>query len=340
MNARKKDNARRGRSKGRGKTGAKKVAAAQGKRKQPRSNTRSQPHSKLPRRRRFDPLELRDIAEVSTKLGVVIVDDCMRVLEHVPNNSVDLVITSPPYERHAKYNNGEKYERKWYEEAFLPVTEEIHRILQPRGSLVLNYRSRRYENERGTMQYELIGWLREQGFLFAEDFVWGKPSPPPGRFKRTLKDAIEYCFQFTKSAEWQFFPEQCLQPAKWDAKDRARRRAYEHNHVREVAPSGHGRNRVRAGPDLVRPSNLLYYEPEFGPNPTSHPARFPIEIPDFFIRLLTKRGDLVVDPFAGTCTAAVAAEHLKRKWIAAEIHRPYVKALPARLNGRTNGTRR
>lgn len=340
MSTRKKSTAKQRGSTKRGSARSKKRAATQPSRKSLERTARPQAQSKLPRRRRFDPLELRDIAEFSTKLGVTVVDDCMRVLEQIPTNSVDLVITSPPYERHAKYNNGEKYQRKWYEESFLPVTAEIHRVLQPRGSLVLNYRSRRYKNERGTMQYELIGWLREQGFLFAEDFVWGKPSPPPGQFKRTLKDAIEYCFQFAKSREWQFFPEQCLQPAKWDARDRERRRAHEHNHVREVAPSGHGRNRVRAGPDLVRPSNLLYYEPEFGPNPTGHPARFPIEIPDFFVRLLTKRGDLVVDPFAGTCTTAVAAEHLNRKWIAAEIHRPYVKALPARLNGRTNGSRR
>ncbi len=102
----------------------------------------------------------------------------------------------PPYDGQSKYGNGEKYERDWYEGYFLSVTAEILRTLKPTGSFVLNYRSRRRGDERGTLQYELIFWLRDQGFLFCEDFVWGKPSPPPGRFKRYLKEAVEYCFQF------------------------------------------------------------------------------------------------------------------------------------------------
>ena len=66
-----------------------------------------------------------------------------------------------------------------------------HRVLRSHGSFVLNYRSKRQRGERGVLQYELVFWLREQGFVFAEDFIWGKPSPPPGRFNRFLKDAVE-----------------------------------------------------------------------------------------------------------------------------------------------------
>ncbi len=267
----------------------------------------------------------------STDLGALYVGDSLDVLRELPDNSVDLVVTSPPYDRQPKYGNGEKYRNDWYRGFFLKLTGEIYRILAPHGSFVLNYRSKRYGKERGTLQYELVFLLREQGFLFAEDFVWGKPSPPPGRFNHFLKDAVEYCFQFAKTGDWQFFPEQCLTPARWDRRDVERRKKLAHNYERANAPSGQGRKRVQAGPDLVRPSTLLNFEPEFLPNPTRHPARFPVDLPEFFVKLLTRPGDLVVDPFAGTCTTAVAAERLARRWLLSELDEKYTAVLAERL---------
>lgn len=280
------------------------------------------------KKNRADEYALRVFA---TESGSVLIGDCRRILSEVPDNSLDLVITSPPYDGQPKYGNGERYLRDWYEGVFLGVARETLRSLKPHGSFVLNYRSKRHGDERGTLQYEIVFWLRQQGFLFCEDFVWGKPSPPPGRFNRFLKDAVEYCFHFAKSSTWQFFPEHCLTPARWDAKDRERRKRLPHNYQRVNAPSGQGRKRVQAGPDLVRPSTLLLYEPDFTPNPTRHPARFPIQIPAFFIKLLTQPGQVVLDPFAGTCTTAVAAEQLGRRWLMIEQDRKYAAALPARL---------
>jgi site-specific DNA-methyltransferase (adenine-specific) len=266
-----------------------------------------------------------------TDLGLVVVGNCLETLRQVPDSCLDLVVTSPPYDRQPKYNDGERYERDWYEGFFAEVTAEIFRSLKTTGSFILNYRSKRYGSERGTLQYELVFMLRKQGFHFAEDYIWGKPSPPPGRFNRFLKDAVEYCFHFTKSNDWQFYPENCLAPARWDAKDRERRKRLPHNFERVNEPSGHGRRRVQAGPDLVRPSTLLTFEPEFGPNPTGHPARFPAQLPAFFINLLTQPGQLVFDPFAGTCTTAVAAQKLQRRWIMVEAESKYAAVLPERL---------
>ena len=270
-------------------------------------------------------------AGYSTNLGALVGADCLSVLAQLPDETFDLVITSPPYDGQPKYGNGERYEREWYDGFFLKVTAEILRTLKPHGSFVLNYRSKRHGDERGTLQYELVFRLREQGFLFCEDFVWGKPSPPPGRFNRFLKDAVEYCFQFAKTPKWQFFPEHCLAPARWDAKDRERRKKLPHNYVRVNEPSGQGRKRVQAGPDMVRPSTLLLFEPEFSPNPTRHPARFPIQLPTFFIKLMTKPGQWVFDPFAGTCTTAVAAEALGRRWLVTEIDEKFAGILRERM---------
>lgn len=277
------------------------------------------------------PEVLTRSASVTTDLGALMIGDCLDHLREIPDNSLDLVITSPPYDRQPKYRNGQTYAREWYEGFFLKVSQEILRVLQPRGSFVLNYRSKRHGDERGTLQYELVFMLRQQGFLFAEDFVWGKPSPPPGRFNRFLKDAVEYCFQFAKTPDWQFFPEQCLTPARWDRRDVERRKKLAHNYDRANAPSGQGRKRVQAGPDQVRPSNLLRFEPEFLPNPTMHPARFPIALPTFFINLLTQPGDVVYDPFGGTGTTAVAAELLDRRWLISELDPAYTAVLPDRL---------
>jgi site-specific DNA-methyltransferase (adenine-specific) len=266
-----------------------------------------------------------------TPRGAIVVDDCLAVLRDLPADTVDLVITSPPYDGQSKYGNGEKYERDWYQGPFLAVTAEIYRVLKPTGSFVLNYRSKRRGDERGTLQYELIFWLRDQGFLFCEDFVWGKPSPPPGRFNRFLKDAVEYCFQFAKGPRWQFFPEQCLSPARWDAKDRERRKKLAHNYERVNAPSGQGRKRVQAGPDMVRPSTLLHLEPDFSPNPARHPARFPLALPTFFINLLTTPGQLVLYPYAGTNTTGLAAEQLGRRWLSIELDSKYAAVAPSRF---------
>ena len=272
------------------------------------------------------------VSEFRTGFGRAVVGDCLALLENTPDSTFDLVVTSPPYDGQSKYGNGEKYQRDWYEKFFLRVTQEILRTLKPHGSFVLNYRSKRHGDERGTLQYELVFWLRQQGFLFCEDFIWGKPSPPPGRFNRYLKDAVEYCFQFAKTPKWQFYPEHCLAPARWDAKDRERRKKLAHNFIRVNEPSGQGRKRVQAGPDFVRPSTLLSMEPEFGPNPVEHPARFPLELPAFFIKLMTKPGQLVFDPFAGTGTTAVAAERLGRQWLTAELDPHYLSALPLRIS--------
>lgn len=277
------------------------------------------------------PDSIRSSASFSTDLGALVVDDCLNVLSEVPDDTFDLVLTSPPYDGQPKYGNGEKYERDWYEDTFLKITSEIRRTLKPHGSFVLNYRSKRQSGQRGTLQYELVMWLIDQGFLFAEDFVWGKPSPPPGKWERHLKDAVEYCFQFAKTETWQFFPEHCLMPARWDRKDVERRKRLKHNYERVNEPSGQGRRRVQAGPDLVRPSTLLHMEPEFLPNPTEHPARFPVGLPEFFIKLLSEEGQLVFDPFGGTCTTAVAAEKLGRRWLLTELDDRYTSILPGRL---------
>jgi DNA modification methylase len=86
---------------------------------------------------------------------------------------------------------------------------------------------------------------------------------------------------------------------------------------------------------MVRPSTLLTFEPEFGPNPSSHPARFPLALPQFFINLMSNPGQVVFDPFGGTCTTALAAELMGRRWLVTELDPCYAAILPERIRAAT-----
>src|SRR5216683_5427652 len=124
--------------------------------------------------------ELMARAAHRTALGALVVADARDVLAELPSGSVDLVVTSPPYDRQGKYRDGQAYGRDWYEGFFLKLTAEIHRVLAPHGSFVLNYRSKRQGSERGVLQYELVFWLREQG-LDRKSVVEGKSAGSCGR---------------------------------------------------------------------------------------------------------------------------------------------------------------
>ncbi|HKC63919.1 MAG TPA: site-specific DNA-methyltransferase, partial [Pyrinomonadaceae bacterium] len=269
--------------------------------------------------------------------------DALELLRGLPDNSIDLFITSPPYDGQPKYNDQQTYDRTWYREVFLPITEQMLRVLAPTGNFVLNYRSRRYNKERGTIQYELVFWLREQGWLFVEDFIWGKLNPPPGKFTQCLKDGVEYCFQFAKERKFNFYPEQCLVKSKLTNEEREYRNRLnlQNRPSRESRPSGHGASEANARPDWVRPSTLIQENIANYSNCTwfkraremgLHPASFPEEIPDFFIQLMTKAGDIVCDPFAGSGTVGAVATKLGRRFILGEIQPLYCEITKLRLS--------
>lgn len=277
-----------------------------------------------------------------THFGKVYRADALEMLRGLPDECVDLFVTSPPYDGQPKYNDQQTYDRAWYKESFLDITKEMLRVLKPTGNFVLNYRSRRYNKERGTIQYELVFWLREQGWLFVEDFIWGKLNPPPGKFNQCLKDGVEYCFQFAKDRAFSFYPEQSLIKSRLTDEEREyRNRLNTQNRPnRQSRPSGHGASEANARPDLVRPSTLLLENIANYSNCTwfkrardmgLHPASFPEEVPDFFIKLMTKAGEVICDPFAGSGTVGASATKLGRRFILGEVQQHYCEITKLRL---------
>ena len=91
-------------------------------------------------------------------------DDCINILKKIPDNSIDLIVTSPPYAGKRGTNQVEKVPIKDYVKWFLPISLGLLRILKPTGSLVLNIKEPAVKQERSTYVIELILGMREQGW--------------------------------------------------------------------------------------------------------------------------------------------------------------------------------
>ncbi|HRN52637.1 MAG TPA: site-specific DNA-methyltransferase [Gemmatimonadaceae bacterium] len=292
----------------------------------------------------------------TTPLGASYLADSRRVLASMPDGSANLVFTSPPYALHFKkeYGNVEKNE---YVDWFLSFAREIWRILPDDGSFVLNVGGSYNKGipTRSTYHFKLLLALVEDvGFHLAQEFFWYNPAkmPVPAEWvtvrRVRVKDSVEYVWWFSKTPHPKANNRRVLKPY---SKDMLR---LNKKGVRAtVRPSGHNITsdftKVDAGGSIPAnvfeeelPSNFL----RAGNNAANdqytkrckaaglkiHPARFPTTLPDFFIKLLTDEGDLVVDPFGGSNTTGMVAEGLGRRWIAVDDVEEYLEASKFRFD--------
>jgi site-specific DNA-methyltransferase (adenine-specific) len=251
---------------------------------------------------------------------------CPAMLTVIEPVSVDLVVTSPPYaERRKKAYGGIPAEK--YVQWFLPISAELRRVLKPTGSLVLNIKESVSGGERQTYVYELVLALRKQGWLWVDEFIWHKTNPFPTGNRNRLKDGFERCHHFVKTKNFKFFPDvvRTRSESKW-ARDNERRK----NKGAHRTTNGSGMNMSRrVVGDLVRPSNVVTM-PSSSIN-IGHPAVFPLGLPEFFIRLMTEEGDVVLDPFMGSGSTAVAARGLGRRYVGLELSEEYLELSAKRL---------
>jgi site-specific DNA-methyltransferase (adenine-specific) len=241
-------------------------------------------------------------------------------------DSVDLVITSPPYAEKRKNTYGGIPADK-YVEWFLPISAELLRVLKPTGSFVLNIKEGAVNGERQTYVYELVLALRKQGWLWVDEFIWRKTNPFPTGNRKRLKDGFERCFHFAKTKNFKFFPDavRTKSTSKW-AGDNNRRKNKGAHHT----TNGSGMNMSqRIVTDDVRPSNVVTM-PASSIN-IKHPAVFPVLLPEFFVRLTTEPGDTVLDPFMGSGTTALAARKLGRRYVGVERSEDYLCLSAERL---------
>lgn len=256
--------------------------------------------------------------------------DAQEALKALPDASVDLIVTSPPYadQRAATYG-GVKADN--YVEWFMPIAAELKRVLKPEGSFILNIKERVVNGERHTYVLELIIAMRKQGWLWTEEYVWHKRNCYPGKWPNRFRDAWERCIHFTKQKGFAMYQEAVMVPMG-DWKNSRLQNLSETDQRRDNSRvlSGFGKNISNwIGREMAFPSNVLHLATECGNK--SHSAAFPVELPSWFIKLFTQRGDLVLDPFMGSGTTAVAAQQLERFYVGTELNPEYIAVAHERL---------
>lgn len=137
--------------------------------------------------------------------------DCAEELKNLEDNSIDLIITSPPYADQRKQTYGGKH-HDHYVEWFLPISEQLLRVLKPSGTFILNIKERVVSGERHTYVLELIMAMREQGWLWTEEFVWHKKNCYPGKWPNRFRDAWERLLQFNKTKRFKMLQEEVMAP--------------------------------------------------------------------------------------------------------------------------------
>ena len=255
-----------------------------------------------------------------------------------PNDSIDLIVTSPPYADRRKSSYGGTSPNK-YVEWFLPISEQLYRVLKPTGSFVLNIKEHVKNGERQTYVLELILALREQGWLWTEEYCWYKKNSYPGKWPNRFRDNWERCLHFTKQKRFKMYQDAVKVPIGDWSKQRFKSMT-EKDFVRHISAtnSKFGRNVSNwLTRNKVYPHNVLVFEKEHYIEPTTlihiatecsnrnHSAAFPVELPSWFIKLFTKKGDIVLDPFLGIGTTAMAAILLGRGYIGIEISDEYMQ---------------
>jgi len=268
-------------------------------------------------------------------------------MRKLPSESVSLILTSPPYALHFKKEYGNKSQSE-YVPWFLEFAKEFLRILKPDGSVVIDLGGSWQQGQptRSVYHFELLLRLcKDIGFHLAQEFYWFNPAklPSPAEWvtvrKIRVKDSVNCIWWLSKTPYPKADNQRVLNEYSPDMK-RLLKRGYRP----KERPSGHVITAKFTDKGGAIPSNLLSY----GNNDSNgyymeackragikpHPARFPIQVPLFFLRFLTDPSDVVLDPFAGSNTTGEACEREQRKWIAIELVEDYLKASRFRFDKR------
>ena len=248
----------------------------------------------------------------------------------LPDNSVDLIVTSPPYADQRKNTYGGIPHDK-YVEWFLPISKQLLRVLKPTGTFILNIKEKVVNGERSTYVMELIIEMRKQGWLWTEEFIWHKKNCYPGKWTNRFRDAWERLLQFNKNRKFSMYQEEVMIPMGDWANYRLKKLSNT-DKTRDVSKvgSGFGKNISNwINRDKAYPTNVLHLATEC--NNKNHSAAFPEELPEWFIKLFTKEHDMVLDPFMGSGTTLIVANRMKRNSIGIDIVPEYCEMVKKQL---------
>lgn len=274
----------------------------------------------------------------NTAYGAAYLGDAGELLKSVKNDSVQLILTSPPFAlvRKKPYGN---VESEVYVKWFMEFSEELRRVLTPDGSLVIDIGGawRNGSPIKSTYQFELLMELTKRDrFYLAQDFYWWNPArlPSPAEWVNVrrvrVKDAVDTIWWLSKDKNPKADNRRVLQEYSVH-----QMRLFENGVKSTTRPSGHeitqnflNENKGAIPSNWLRiantDSNSRYLQRCRKQGIAPHPARFPRQLPEFFVKFLTTRRDIVLDPFAGSNTTGWVAEKERRRWIAFELDSSYL----------------
>lgn len=257
--------------------------------------------------------------------------DCLEVLKKIESDSVDLIVTSPPYSDQRKNTYGGIHPDN-YVNWFLPISQELKRVLKPTGSFILNIKEKVFNGERHTYVLNLILEMRNQGWLWTEEYMWHKKNSFPGKWPNRLRDAWERLLHFTKDKKFNMYQDEVKVPiGDWSKKRLSNLSETDKKRDESKVGSGFGKKIENwVGKEMVLPDNVLYMATETSNK--SHSAAFPDSLPEWFIKLFTKEGDTVLDPFLGSGTTCKVSYSMKRNSIGIEILDDYYQKTCENMN--------
>ena len=254
------------------------------------------------------------------------IGDCLDVMGRMPDASVDLIVTSPPY-ADARVHTYGGVRPDDYVEWFAPRAREMKRLLKPTGSFCLNIKEKAVDGERHPYVLELILRLKnELGFLWVEEYIWHKTTSMPGKWKFRFRDAWERIIHFAVTKDLKMNQDAVMEPIGSWTQARLKNMSQNDLSRQQSGTNPKTGRRIAAwqGRNKVYPSNVLH-KPPITHN-TGHSAAFPEWLPEFFIELFTDEGDVVLDPFSGSGTTYRVAERLGRVPVGIELVADYADA--------------
>ena len=305
---------------------------------------------------------------LTTDRGILYNGDALSVLKILPDRSIDCVITSPPYWALRDYGVegqlGLEPTFQEYLEKLWTIFDEVYRVLKPAGTVWVNlgdtymnnssYSSRsrqRYDKKEG-MIYESSDFIKQKslclipqrfavgmvdrGWILRNDIIWHKPNALPESVKDRFTKSHEYIFFFVKREKYYF--EQQLEPADYDGRKKdilEPTRKYGNRNYSLNRPQGMARKPMKRWPNKIngepaRNKRDVWVIPTRG-FPEAHFAVFPEDLPETCIKAGCPKDGVVLDPFMGSGTTAVACEELNRRWIGIELNPQYCEIVEKRL---------
>ena len=288
---------------------------------------------------------------------MILEGDCFELIKEQADNSVDLIITSPPYADIVNYGKNISIKKpNEYVNWILPLFNEIYRVLKPSGSFILNINDNCSNGLRNPFIYELIHRSQKETKLkFYDTYIWHKRNGIPNGSKKRFRNTTEFIFHFVKDQKkLKFYMDRVLQqptqtyvkrletPVNDFGKVVDGERVRKPKMVRYLTGST---NKTKDGyelpqtkrelPDVVRPDNVVRFSTAGAArdNSIKHPAPYHKQLSSYYINFLTDEGDLVIDVFAGIGTTGLSCKELNREFIGYELNPKYVEFGNKRIGG-------